>query len=220
MDEFLQRQALTGHFRDVNDTTNQAVVFPPENRTNWNGSPQPIFAWLRQHARNVIWTPEECMAVFPASPKAHDVENLLTLHKQMLEQYPNWQDYVGKPVPVNASTMERMKEHAAERREICIYDEALQAAQYIHFPTDHKMNARLLVHSYAFLFFEDWQQDLWMKRFIRDHVRYIDEIQCAAGRVVHALRERAKNNAKQPPGTNPTGLFDTIHIRRGDFQYS
>jgi GDP-fucose protein O-fucosyltransferase len=221
MEEFLQRQALSGYFHSSNVNNANQVVFPPENRTNWNGSPQPIFTWLRTHARNVIWTPEQCMAVFPASPKAHDVEDLLTLHQQMLQQDPKWQDYVGKPVPVNASTMERMKEHAAERREICIYDESLQAAQYIHFPTDHKMNARLLVHSYAFLFFEDWRQDLWMKRFIRDHVRYIDEIQCAAARVVHAIRERAKNNNNsnhtQP---NPNGLFDTIHIRRGDFQYS
>lgn len=51
-----------------------------------------------------------------------------------------------------------------------------------------------------------------MKRFIRDHVRYVDEIQCAAARVVQALRKRVKTR-----GTDDD--FDTIHIRRGDFQY-
>jgi hypothetical protein len=51
-----------------------------------------------------------------------------------------------------------------------------------------------------------------MKRFIRDHVRYVDEIQCAAARVVRALRQRVKDR-----GTDDD--FDTIHIRRGDFQY-
>jgi hypothetical protein len=71
------------------------------------------------------------------------------------------------------------------------------------------------VHFYAFLFFQDWQHDLWMKRFMRDHMRYIDEIQCASARVVTALRKRART--KDP--SNVQGLFDTMHIRRGDFQY-
>jgi hypothetical protein len=74
-------------------------------------------------------------------------------------------------------------------------------------------SSRLLVHFYAFLFFQDWKQDLWMKRFIRDHVRYVDEIQCAAARVVQALRKRVRDR-----GTDND--FDTIHIRRGDFQYT
>jgi hypothetical protein len=25
----------------------------------------------------------------------------------------------------------------------------------------------MLVHFYAFLFFEDWREDLWMKRYVR-----------------------------------------------------
>jgi hypothetical protein len=46
------------------------------------------------------------------------------------------------------------------------------------------------VHFYAFLFFEDWHTDLWVKRFVRDHLRYLDEIQCAAA-VSFSSRERA-----------------------------
>eukprot|EP00980_Cylindrotheca_fusiformis_P020767 scaffold7755_cov104-Cylindrotheca_fusiformis.AAC.12 len=68
----------------------------------------------------------------------------------------------------------------------------------------------------GFLFFENWKEDLWMKRFIRDHVHYIDEIQCAAAKLVGAIREHAR---KRHPTTNPEGLFDTFHIRRGDFQF-
>jgi len=82
-------------------------------------------------------------------------------------------------------------------------------------PTDPTLDARLLVHFYAFLFFQSWQQDLWMKRFIRDHVRYVDEIQCAAARVVEAVRNRVRQ--RQP--NNNDGAFDAFHIRRGDFQY-
>lgn len=50
---------------------------------------------------------------------------------------------------------------------------------------------------------------MWAKRFVRDHLRYIDEIMCAAARIVQAVRERSKDD----------GLFDTMHVRRGDFQY-
>jgi hypothetical protein len=47
-------------------------------------------------------------------------------------------------------------------------------------------------------------------------VHYIDEIQCAAVRLVAAIREHAR---KRDPKNNPKGLFDTFHIRRGDFQF-
>lgn len=42
----------------------------------------------------------------------------------------------------------------------------------------------LKYNSVQFLFFADWRHDLWTKRFVRDHLRYVDEIQCAAARVV------------------------------------
>lgn len=51
-----------------------------------------------------------------------------------------------------------------------------------------------------------------MKRFVRDHVRYIDEIQCAAARIVHAVRQRSQQKGMD-------GIYDSFHIRRGDFQY-
>jgi len=98
----------------------------------------------------------------------------------------------------------------------------MQEAPLIHFGVDYKEDgdtvergARLLIHFYAFLFFEDWKQELWMKRFVRDHVRYVDEIQCAAARIVNAIRERAR---EQNPESD--GEFDAFHIRRGDFQYT
>lgn len=47
-------------------------------------------------------------------------------------------------------------------------------------------------------------------------MRYTDEIQCAAARVVAAVREHAR---KKDPTNNPNGLFDAFHVRRGDFQY-
>jgi len=54
---------------------------------------------------------------------------------------------------------------------------------------------------------------LWIKRFVRDHLRYIDELQCYAARFVSFLRSRSRSFG------NANGEFYTMHIRRGDFQY-
>jgi hypothetical protein len=74
---------------------------------------------------------------------------------------------------------------------------------------------RLLVPFYGFLFFQNWKQDTWTKRFIRDHVVYVDEIQCAAARIVKAIRQHARE--RDPFNIN--GEFDAFHVRRGEFQY-
>ena len=124
---------------------------------------------------------------------------------------PSLEEFEGKPTPVDGPMSERMREILAEsssRSKLCIYDTQLQEAPVIYFPA--AKGTRLLTHFYAFIFFSDWRADLWSKRFVRDHLRYIDEIMCAAARVVQAVRERAKDNG---------GLFDSIHVRRGDFQY-
>lgn len=52
-------------------------------------------------------------------------------------------------------------------------------------------------------------------RFMRDHMRYIDELQCAAARIIKGIRDHARKHNR----TNINGEFDTFHIRRGDFQY-
>jgi hypothetical protein len=149
------------------------------------------------------------------------------------------QSYENKPTPVDAPVAERLGEMMADRGLLCIYDERLQNAEVVHLKGEYstgrkceycvysslspgrlvshsqlaRLQDRLLVHFYAFLFFENWKQDLWMKRFVRDHLRYLDEIQCAAARVVAAVRNVAVKNG------DPTGSYDSFHIRRGDFQY-
>ena len=54
-----------------------------------------------------------------------------------------------------------------------------------------------------------------MKRFVRDHLHYVDEIQCAAARVVAAIRDHVRKRNPE----NKNGDFDSFHIRRGDFQF-
>jgi purine nucleoside permease len=61
-------------------------------------------------------------------------------------------------------------------------------------------------------------QDLFYKRFIRDYIRYKDELTCAAAHIAKAVRERAKSNRNDNAAPN-NGECDAFHIRRGDFQY-
>jgi GDP-fucose protein O-fucosyltransferase len=248
MHVFLERVALTGQM--VNQKTGQ-VSYPPDQRTQWDRrSDIPVlYEWLRSVSYIKIWVPEDCLVVFPASHDVANIQELRTMEQTILQDRPNFETYIGHPVPVDAPPMERLRENWADRKSLCIYDMQMQNATFVHFPVDVKLDARLLVHFYAFLFFQNWKQDLWMKRyvidgdesgpkfvghavslavltpasvgcisnsFIRDHVRYTDEIQCAAARVVAAVRKHARTT---DPTGNPRGLFDAFHVRRGDFQY-
>ncbi len=108
--------------------------------------------------------------------------------------------------------IERMRELMAHRSNICLYNDIMQRATVIHFPQfdydhgdhhhDHhreeeigtsgglgKGKQVLFLQYYAFAFFEDYKQSTWSHRLIRDHLRYKDVIQCAASRIVHALKE-------------------------------
>ena len=219
MTEYLERVAMKGQM--INRHT-QKVAFPPGNRTNWDGVNNKVvkdqlYTYLRESSHMAVWVPEDCLAAFPQSTQKEDEEALHTLVNQLKAEprKPRWEDYVGKPVPVDAPPMDRLKENWADRKDLCVYNNILQQQESVHMPTDPQLNARLLVHFYAFLFFQNWKHDLWMKRFIRDHVRYVDEIQCAAARVVEAVRNHVRD--RQPNNVN--GDFDTFHIRRGDFQY-
>jgi GDP-fucose protein O-fucosyltransferase len=212
MEEFLQQEAMTGNLRDK---YTGEISFPPENRTNWNGEDVKILKeWLRNVTHTPLWDPDSCIAAFPASGEHKDSVKLQSIHNQILKDGFMREQFLDEPLPVDATPMERMKELLAHREEMCLYDEKMQDYSVVHFMCYHKMRVRMLVHFYVFLYFENWKEDLWMKRFIRDHVRYNDDIQCAAARVVHAMREYVRQK-------DPTrdGLFDTFHIRRGDFQF-
>lgn len=214
MKEFLEI-VMQGTF--VDPKTNKPV-FPPGNRTEWDGASENDQAVLKKWLRNgitstvVLWDPEKCLAAFPATTDPADMDALIQTHKHIMDTggMPKFEAYIGKPNPVNATVEERIKENAAQRRELCLYDKPLQDSRWLHLPVERQgdMENRLLVHFYAFLFFQDWKTDLWMKRFIRDHVRYIDEIQCAAARVVEAIRKRVKERGWDDD-------FDSMHVRRG-----
>lgn len=217
MQDFLENVALKGLLKD----TKGNVVFPPGNRTNWNGASSSelktqLNPWFHSIAiMPEAWNPNKCLAAFPSSQNASHLEVLEELNLFLeSETFPkeHHEQYVGHPVAIDASPKDRLLENLAGRTRLCLYDPPLQKAPLLHFHGNAKMGGRLLVHFYAFLYFESWKQDTWMKRFIRDHVRYVDEMQCAAARIVQAVRERSDKNGNK-------GMYDSFHIRRGDFQY-
>jgi len=222
-EDFLKREVLTGHLKEKG-TNNNTVQIPittknsEPNRTDWNGigrkEKDMLAKWMRTFTTNPVWYFDDCMVAFPSTNQ--DAQKRFDTMVDDITSVP-WKQHMmlhkGHPVDVKASTHDRLREVLAHRSDVCLYNETYQNAKVFHFMGDNNSGARLLVHFYAYMFFEDWRQDTWTKRFVRDHLRYVDEIQCAAARVVAAIRKKAREHG------NKDGLFDTFHIRRGDFQY-
>ena len=216
MEEFLKREVMTGG--KTRDKETGLPTFAPNNRTDWNGvdrkTAKTLYRWMRTFATNPLWSPNDCLVGIPQRPGPKGPPQMIQWGEAINKNRPVYAEFYGRPVAVNAAPLERLRELVGRRQApLCVYNETYQHAKVLHMMGDDKSGARLLVHFYAFLFFEDWRADLWTKRFVRDHLRYVDEIQCAAARVVVAMREKARQNG------NPDGHFDTFHIRRGDFQY-
>jgi GDP-fucose protein O-fucosyltransferase len=235
--EFLEREAMTGH---LIDPATGRPSFPPDNRTDWSGSfhnfettsggvSKSLWEWMRNVTYPLKWSYDECVVGIPKQrgPVDHmtDVylQDVFAKEKNVYEEIAKrdgtqvwkarWKSIFGHPTPVDAPPADRLGELLANRKKLCLYDEDLQNARVVHALGESRTGYRLLIHFYAYLFFEDWRQDVWLKRFVRDHFRYIDEIQCAAARIVQAVRAKAREH-----GT-ADGKYDAFHIRRGDFQY-
>jgi GDP-fucose protein O-fucosyltransferase len=223
MEEYLNRVAMTGQLRNGNGT----VTFPPHNRTKFDGSlgntvpvipgeAPALFEWLSEAMMAIDWKRDDCVITFP-SEKDKGIESIRAEVKVILEKDTNGPEkrissYRRKPVPVNSAMPVRLREVLAERKQLCEYNHTYQAAGSIYMSGLESTGIRPLIQFFAYLFFEDWKQDLQMKRFLRDHLRFSDVIQCAAARMVAAIREIARK-----AGGNDKGSFDTMHIRRGDF---
>jgi hypothetical protein len=220
MQEFLEREGLTGQL--INQATGQ-VEFPPENnRTDWNGDlrivrdgSNVLFPYLRRVSYTSRWDRDACVVAIAQEPGPKGVQQLEHYGQELLadqmHKFVRMESYSGRPTPVNATPTQRLREILALRSGICIYDDDMQHTKVLHFMGDQGSGGRVLAHFYAFVWLEDWHLDLWTKRFVRDHFRYADDIQCAAARIVQAMRHQAIENG------NPQGDFDTFHVRRGDF---
>ena len=76
----------------------------------------------------------------------------------------------------------------------------------------------MFAHFYGYLKFTDVAKDNHYKRFVRDYLRYHDEIYCAAGKIVQSLQKEGKElgfDVDEEEG----GGYSSLHVRRGDLQY-
>lgn len=194
MEEFLQR--VISEKLIVNDAGEP--IFPPGNRTDWNGLKeygpelQNLKDWIEQNAYSVVgWDSNNCMTYWPKTTMEN--ADLLRIKRLATETQGVKIDTI-KPIPVNASIEARFVSQIAQRQELCLYDEHMQSSNFLYFKMDYdvKKGNRFLSPFYTFNFYEDWREALWMKRFVRDHLRYHDELMCAAARVVGAIRKRVR----------------------------
>eukprot|EP00986_Skeletonema_menzelii_P008974 scaffold3935_cov142-Skeletonema_menzelii.AAC.5 len=226
MEEFLVREAMQGKMVEYGTNT---TLYPPQKRMSWGyGTPdgvKPLFEYLRKIGNTPHWSPYDCALAIPSSTEPDAVEELKTTLQSILDgsngkHMPTLDEFNSNPTPVDAPMVERMREMISDKlgkgdQKLCLYDKPRQQAKLLHLKSSD--GARYLTHFYAFIFFADWKQDVWSKRFVRDHLRYADDIMCAAARVVEAVRERARKNKSYEPSRDE-GIYDALHVRRDDFK--
>ena len=227
-EEFLQTVALTGNLLDY---YTGKPAFPPHNRTNWDSlhisktalrhaKDGAVWEWIRSTTRVLDWDARTCVAAIPRKPGPAGVVELQQALAQVAhddavryaqdpkgardEWHARWKSIRGNPTRVDGPLKDRLAEILGDRTGLCIYDESYQQTQVLHIMGDEKSGSRFLVHYYSFLFPQDWADNLRMMRLIRDQLRYKNEIQCAAARIVQALQQEDSE-------------FYTMHVRRGDF---
>lgn len=215
-EEFLLEHAMTGKL-----THDGKPSFPPKNQTDWNRTfLKSLKQWLKTVTVQIEWRPEDCIAAFPARNDPHNVDALEQAKRTIVAEHGalSPDKWVGRPTPVDGPVKDRMAEVLTQRSKLCDYDNRLQSETYLYYKIlydvrnytlSHEINLRLLIHYYCFFFFEDWKQDLWSKRMIRDGLRYRDDVQCAAARIVHEIRQRVRARTG-----GKLDIFDSFHIRR------
>ena len=189
MEEFMTKEAITGklhlrpqnmrlyeagliqdkhnidaELRDPLDVkTSKQVLYPPGNKTNFEGTIREDRWAMWFYLRNVSALPTwKCMYEFVAIP--------------------------AKPQQNMSKSSERFTTFAAKREGI-IYDTYWHEQKVIHFVSKPELGLRLLEHFYTFIYFEDPFMDRYYKRFIRDYVHYLDTIFCKGAKIIHQLQQ-------------------------------
>lgn len=223
MDEYLEKVAMKGLLFDQSRiTSSREALFPPDNRTDWNQANDNVKKKLWEYIRKTSYQDKICKPVekfisyFPDNTTdlgPESQKSFMSLIQNLKTEKFNRNMYNGNPPPVNASEIDRLREHYFKREKVCFYNNQMQKARTLHYKFEWN-GVRFLLPFYTFHYFQNWKQELWTKRFIRDHIRYNDEIMCAAARIVAIIRKDAKAHSPE----NKDGLFNTMHIRRGDFK--
>jgi len=213
MQEFLEREG--GRMRECKEGGERGeIVELPGGMTDWGGvgKLRPLDEYLRKVGFVKKMKTTEEFVIIPENLTGNEGEDLRYLTEGLVKG--NWNKdqevYFGNPVSSKGTAVERIAEFAGGRTSYHVYDTLMDSADVVHFPSSD--GYRLLTHFYTFLFFEDTKMDRWVKRFVRDHVRYVDSMYCVAAKIVGLVRERSRGNGDG-------GEYDSMHVRRGDFQF-
>lgn len=152
MTEFLEEVAMRGKMKNIK--TSQPS-FPPGNRTNWDKATRQeitkLYKWIGENAfvESTPWMPTDCIAFWPAAAdaKKDDIESLFQASSNVTKSL-----FHSDPFPVNSSVKERLAEHKAARKSVCLYHKEMQEAPVVYFDE----NSRLLTPFYTFHFYENW----------------------------------------------------------------
>jgi hypothetical protein len=169
MDEFLKREAVSGHLTYINTTR---VAFPPGNKTSFEATIREERLSMWEYLRNVSACPKwQSMTEFVVIPDGPG-KDAADLSKK--------------------STKRRLETFTAKRTAVN-YDRYWQNQQIIHFISKPGDGYRLLEHFYTYLFFENEYMDRYFKRFVRDYIHYMDIIFCKAALIINELQKESKN---------------------------
>jgi len=223
MDQFLREEGMNGKLVDLSSGQKIDV---PNGITDWSSQSEKKGLWeyLEKVGEIPAWLPDECIHLVPNKRKDAKsyLENMAALEVQLNDltsgksgRVPEPADYAGSPVDVNALARDRLGEFLAGRKEKCMYNEQIHNAKLVYIKLDDTSSPDQSIYLsplsrpfYSFIFFENWKDDLWMKRLMRDGLRYKDDLICAAARVTKELEGRAKSKSD-------TDSYYTFSMARG-----
>jgi hypothetical protein len=177
MEQYLRVEGLGGNL--INQTSS-LTMFPPDNRTDWRNCNAtdvlPLYDFLRSSAFDPGWRYDDCILGFSKAGLPPNVTHLQGMLDEILQHsnvsytaagIPTPINTSAMPTPVNASVLERLKDFTMGQPKFCGYDQDLQQKLTLHLKCCEWQD-RMIRYFYSFLFFEDWKEDLWMKRTIRN----------------------------------------------------
>lgn len=184
----------------------------PNNDTNLIR--QPLWDYLEKACETRLWAPGKTYIGFNITSHASG-----HVHGHSAEGSEHLGDFVD-------TSPQRLDEFSLGGvRRLVPYDYTMHSHRALYFP-GHDKN-RLLTHFYSFLFFASAREDRLLKRFVRDRLRYHDEIFCVASRIIEKLlflQQQSSVKTDNLPHIAPGSLnkqtsdYVAFHIRRGDFQ--
>ncbi len=150
----------------------------------------PLYEYLEQACYVKQWSPGMTYLGFNIPP-----DNAQCQSTSSTASATSWAQCIGD---FNYTNPNRINEFSLGKRVLVPYDAEFHQQRAIYFP-GHEKN-RLLTNFYSYLFFGTKAQDQIAKRFMRDRLRYHDEIFCVGSNLVEVsccrCRPMSKNTTR------------------------